>query len=122
MDLSVSGDVVWFLDYLEQTMGIPTDPDGNDSSRPQRHCLEVTDGNRTSCSEIHLFRFKGRWIVTAYGPEGESIKFFRDEAGFVEASDSTEFRLRRPRSVEGVVCAVPRRLFDPAQRRSRPAG
>ncbi len=71
-------------------MRTPTDPDGDDSSRPQRHCLDVTDGNRTSCSEIHLFRFKGRWTVTAYGPEGEPIEFFTDETGFVVATDSTE--------------------------------
>ena len=71
-------------------METPTNPDGNDSSRPQRHCLEVTDGNRTHCAEIHLFRFKGRWNVTAYGPEGEPIEFFTDEAGFVVATDFTE--------------------------------
>ena len=65
-------------------------PDRDDSSRSQRHCLEVTNGNRTSCYEIHVFQFKGRWTATAYGPEGEPIEFFMDQGGFIATTVSAE--------------------------------
>ncbi len=64
-------------------------PDRQDSL-PQRHFLEVTDGKRTSCCEIHVFQSKGRWIGTAYGPEGEPIEYFLDQEGFIATTVSAE--------------------------------
>ena len=54
----------------------------------QRYCIEVERDGRLSTCEIVVFPFRDSWTITAYGPEGEPIKFFLDPAGFASATDN----------------------------------